>query len=90
MLLFLGLVFFVNLNSLQKYSNLTSLKIKKEIVNDILRDTGNKTFMVGYDIDLGQQTGFSYLFAWQGKIPIEIGINRYIIKRGYVQKMSLL
>lgn len=78
-LLTLALLAVVNIRVLLQYQNPTGLAAKKGVVSYILDDAQDRSFTVGYDADLSQQSGFSYLFRLLGKEPSPTGENHYII-----------
>lgn len=76
--LFLFLNFQARLNSLV----FVNYQTKKQIVNSIIKDSGNSSFRVLYEIPMGFNTGYDYLFRLNKKEPQEGGENLYIVGIG--------
>lgn len=79
-LVFLSLFLFTNLTATQNYSTIINYQIKKQAVDYIISDSNGESFNVYYDLPLGLNTGYSYLFKAKGKLPQEGGENLYIIE----------
>jgi len=75
-------IIFVSANIIRVANYQTNINyvIKKKVVNFILTDSIGKNFNVYYDMELGMNTGYSYLFKVFGKEPQEGGENLYILE----------
>lgn len=78
-LFFATLFLFANLNMLFFYRPGISYSLKKTVVNYIIQDSGSDSFNVYFNLPVGLNTGYNYLFKAYGKLPQENFINLYII-----------
>ena len=58
----------------------SNYRVKKQAVDYVIDDSGNRSFNVYYDMPFGLNTGYSYLFKVLGKNPQEGGENLYILE----------
>ena len=83
--LFLMFVLIFALSNFQEISGFKSFvnyQSKKKIVNHIISDTSDETFDVIYEVPLGFETGYDYLFKINNNQPQENGKNLYIVGIG--------
>ena len=86
---FLSLFLFTNLTAAQNYSTIINYGIKKQAVDYITSDARGKSFNVYYDLPVGFNTGYSYLFKAKDRTPQEGGENLYIIELKNPQEFDL-
>lgn len=81
-LLAVFLLFFLtaNLTTATNYSTIINYQIKKQAIDYVTSDSQGTSFNVYYDLPMGMNTGYSYLFKAKGRIPQEGGELLYIIE----------
>lgn len=89
LIIFLLLFLFTNLMAAKNYSTIINYKIKKQAVDYVTTDARDKSFNVYYDLPMGMNTGYSYLFKAKGRQPQEGGENLYIIEFKSPQELDL-
>lgn len=89
LIIFLLLFLFTNFRVAQNYSTIINYQIKKQAINYIISDTQDESFNVYFDLPMGFNTGYSYLFKAKGKLPQEGGENLYIVELASPQEFDL-
>lgn len=79
LVLILLIISITNFNRLIKTRVVRSFAFKNNIVDWIISDSQGKTFNLYYQIPLGLNTGYTYLFKWKNHLPQENAENLYII-----------
>ena len=77
---FLSFFLFTNLAAAQNYRTIINYQIKKQAVDYITSDAQGKSFNVYFELPMGMNTGYTYLFKAKDRTPQEGGEFLYIIE----------
>ena len=79
-MVFMLFFFFTNISRAINYQTIINYQFKKDAVNFIVNDSKKETFNVYYEIPVGFNTGYRYLFKVSGREPHDGSQNLYIIE----------
>lgn len=80
LLLVSSLFFYANISRVIFAQSSSGYQFKKTIISYVINDSQGKTFNVYYQMPLGLNTGYDYLFKVLGGNPREGGENLYILE----------
>lgn len=77
---FFSIFLFLNMQRIINYESVINYQIKKEIVEYLISDSGDKTFNLYYQMPPGLNTGYGYLTKAMGGQVIDGDKNLYILE----------
>lgn len=89
-LIFVIVFLSVNISKAVNSKSPINYEHKKRVVEYIIKDTDKLSFNVYYDMPLGINTGYEYLFKWKKRGPEDYAKNLYIIEFSETKKTDLV